>query len=246
MDADDYWLPHKVERVLEVLKQGDVGGLTHDAFYVDGTGAPLYGSEAGARTNRPPERLSFRDALFSCFIYRPRNPRPKPAGCPNSICVWREAVADFLPVPPTLELAIDGALLVGSARRGLSHLPEKLSAYRHHDHNFYVRDPKTRMYQVRLFQWAGGLPGVQAAYDKRVLQALTLENEVHSAMAEVKEPVGSMLNAVALVGRLLRLGVVPNWKNPVLPVACLLRWYGIRRALSGIRRGRQRGQNTQG
>jgi glycosyltransferase involved in cell wall biosynthesis len=232
LDADDYWLPNKVEGVLGALKQGDVGGLTHDAFYVDGTGAPLYGSEAQAAPRQLPRRVSLRDLLLMGFTYHPWNCPPRWRGVANTIVVWREAVSDILPVPESLGLTIDGALLLAAARRALIYLPERLSAYRHHNSNFYVRDPSSGQYQVRLLKWAPGILGVGPSYDKKVLQALALDAEVHSALVQDNDPAHSAAKAVSLIRRLVLLGLIPHWKNFALPAACLLRWRKVRNAFT--------------
>ncbi len=232
LDADDYWLPDKLERVTDVLSRAQAGGLIHETFYVDGEGNYLYGS------GREPERIfapchfSFRDTLLMCFTYRPRNTIAGSLGVANTICAWKDAIEDIFPLPTELGLAVDGALLLGTARRGLAYLPEKLSAYRHHGNNFFVGDAGSYESQRRLFKWVPSIPGVISGEVQKLSQALLLETEVQSAMRGNEKPLRTAYKAAVLNTKLVRLGLVPHWKHLGLPIASLIGWERIRRSLS--------------
>lgn len=232
LDADDYWLPRKLERIIETFVRHDAGGVLHEAIYVDGDDRHLYGSEAATEGSSASRRLSFQDVLLMCFIYRPPNAIFGSLGVANTICVRREAVADCFPMPSDLGLAVDGALLLSAARHGLVRLSEKLSAYRHHGNNGFVSTPSSTEFQSRLFKWVPTIPGITAARDRRLLQALALETEAHSAAHNGKDPVGGACGAALLVPKLIGLGLVPHWKHFGLPVASLLGWGRIRRAVA--------------
>jgi glycosyltransferase involved in cell wall biosynthesis len=232
LDADDYWLPYKLERVTEVLSRGYLGGLVHEAFYVDGEGNYLYGSEHEKKGNIALRHFSFQDVLSMCFTYRPHNTIAGSLGVANTICVWKEAVADIFPLPIELGLAVDGALLVGAARQGLVYVPEKLSAYRHHGNNFFVGDAGSYESQRRLFKWVPSIPGVTSGEVQRLSQALLLETEVQSAMRRNQEPLRTAYKAAVLNKRLVQLGLVPHWKHLGLPIASLIGWQRIRRSFS--------------
>ena len=232
LDADDYWLPDKLKHVIEGLSQGHAGGLIHEAYHVDGEGNYLYGSEREAEDILAPRNFSFQDVLLMCFLYRPRNTIAGSLGVANTICVWKEAVADSLPLPADLGLAVDGALLFSAARRGLVYLPEKLSAYRHHGSNYFVGDPGSSESQRRLFKWVPDIPGVMSDKDKKLLQALLLETDAHAAFHRNKEPLRSAYKAAVLLSKLLQIGLVPHWKHWGLPVASLIGWKRILRSLS--------------
>jgi len=231
LDADDYWTPKKVEQAIDVMSQSDVGGLTHEAFYVDGNGELLYGSEPGGNGQDSPRHLSFRDVLLMCLVYRPRNAVRGTFGVVNTLCVRRQAVADFFPLPEDLGLAVDGALLLGASRRGLIYLPKKLSAYRHHECNHFVRDPNSLEFQRRLFRWALQLPGVCGTYERSLLETLALQEDVLAAMAFSKQPLKTAFKASTLPRKLLHLGLIPHWKQFAMPMASLVQWRKIRRAL---------------
>jgi glycosyltransferase involved in cell wall biosynthesis len=231
LDADDYWLPRKLQRVTETLARHDAGGILHEAVYVDGEDKFLYGSETVTEGSSAARRLSFQDVLLMCFIYRPPNAISGSLGVANTICVRREAVVDTFPLPADLGLAVDGALLLSAARSGLIHLSEKLSAYRHHGNNSFVSAPGSMEFQSRLFRWVPTIPGVTATRDRKLLRALVLETKAHSAAHNGKDPVGGACGAALLVPKLIRLGLVPHWKHLGLPVASLVGWRRVRRAL---------------
>lgn len=230
LDADDYWLPRKLERIVEAFALYDVGGILHNAIYVDGEDRYLYGSAATIEGGSAARRFSFQDLLLMCFIYRPPNAISANFGVSNTICVRREAVADCFPLPADLGLGVDGALILSAARHGLVYLSEKLSAYRHHGNNGFVSMPASMEFQSRLYKWAPSVPGVTATRDRRLLQALTLEIEAYAAAHRRKNPIGGAYDAVLLVPKLIRLGLMPHWKHLALPVASLLGWRKIRRA----------------
>jgi glycosyltransferase involved in cell wall biosynthesis len=234
LDADDYWLPRKLERTLDVLSETGAGVLTHEAFYVDGEGNYLYGSESQAQAGPASSRYSFQEVLLKCFVYRPLNVAPGKLGVVNTLCVRRDALADCIPLPTDLGLAVDGALLLVAARRSMVYIPEKLSAYRHHGNNSYVSDPRSLKYQRQLFEWLQEIPGTEAVRNKRILYALALENEAHSALQGPTGSVGGAYKAILLTPNLIGLGLLPNWKHLGLPAAALFGWQRFRRVLSRI------------
>ena len=228
LDADDFWLPKKLECVTDILTTTAVGGITHDALYVDAADNRLYQTKPETSSLKTPSHLSFREVLCSCFLYPPGNLVRSPLGVANTICVWREAVADLFPLPEDLGLAVDGALIFAAARHGLICLPEDLSAYCHHDANYYVKDLRARKFQSRLYRWLFQAVDSLQPRDKGLLQALVLETEAHSSMEMGNRPVGSAGQAIELLGKLVQLGILPHWKHWGLPLACLLRWGQLR------------------
>jgi len=205
--------------------------MTHDSFIADQQNKYLYGSERATERNPATRRFSFREALHMCFVYRPGNSIADSLGVANTICVWKEAVADIFPLPAELGLGVDGALLFGAARRGLVYLPEKLSIYRHHGNNFFVGNAGSYESQRQLFKWVPGIPGATSREVKSLAQALLCETEVQSALRRNKEPLRTAFKAAMLNMKLLRLGLVPHWKHLATPIGCLLRWERIRNVL---------------
>jgi glycosyltransferase involved in cell wall biosynthesis len=234
LDADDYWLPRKLERTLDVLSETGAGVMIHEAFYVDGDDKYLYGSETGTQADTAAQQYSLREVLLKCFIYRPLNATPGKLGVVNTLCVRRDAISDCLPLPTDLGLAVDGALLLTAARGSVVHISDKLSAYRHHGGNGFVSDPRSLNYQRRLFEWLQRVPRTDAAGIERVLRALALETEAHSALQGPTGSVEGACKGLLLIPNLIRLGLIPNWKHFGLPVAALFGWQRFRRVLSRI------------
>jgi len=230
LDADDYWLPRKLERITAMLAHYNVGGILHDAVYVDGEDNYLYGSEPAEQVPTI-HQLSLQDVLLMCFIYRPLNAISGGLGVANTICVRREAVSDCLPLPPDLGLAVDGALIFGAARHGVVYLSEKLSAYRHHGNNCFVSTPGSTEFQSRLFKWVPTVPGITVSRDHRLLQALLLETQIHAGVHGGRDAFRNAYAATVLLSTLIQLGLVPHWKHFGLPLASLLGWRRVRRVL---------------
>ena len=95
LDADDYWLPNKLERTLGAFENQAIGGVVHSSFVVHGEGACRQPESEIARLPAQTVTLSLSDLLDSCFLYTPLNCKPVAFGTPNTISVRRRAVADI-------------------------------------------------------------------------------------------------------------------------------------------------------
>jgi glycosyltransferase involved in cell wall biosynthesis len=233
LDADDYWLPNKLEQVAEIFANTNSGGLTHHAFYVDGAENPLPNPARNASDPDATFHLSLQDVANSFFLYPPGNLLRKDLGVANTICVRRSRVSDLLPFPENLGLSVDGALILASSRSGLTCIPEKLSAYRHHQNNYFVRDLSTRKFQSHLYAWFAEIVNRESLIDEGLWRALFLETEAHSSMLMGIRPVASAFQSVKLLGILAKHGIAPNWKHYGLPLACLVKWGRTRSMLTG-------------
>lgn len=83
LDADDYWLPRKLERVIETLARYTAGGILHEAVYVDGED----NTSTGVRSprNGVPRRVASRFRMCcSCVSSTGRRTRfPAASGYPT-------------------------------------------------------------------------------------------------------------------------------------------------------------------
>jgi len=234
LDADDYWMPFKLERILQVWSQGPAGGITHLADYVDPWGRPVFARDSdtpgSGDPHRNPMRLDFRQVLQSVFLYRPRNVRRYPLGVFNTVTVHRAAVEDLFPLPASWGLAVDWALFLGAARFGLWVVPEKLSAYRFHGGNYYVgRNPGNHGPETDVYRSVSktGLGKEEEA----LIRLLMLELQAHGTMWSGRSTWQGVGSAVLLLVGLLRRGWLPHWKHWLLPIACLMRWGRLRDAV---------------
>ena len=226
LDADDYWLADKVQRVVDILERHDVGGVTHEALSVDGEGNTLISTRKKPKYDSA--RLSMKGVLTSHFIYGVVGPKRGRYGVPNTICARRTAIEDLLPLPKEIGLAVDGALLFGAARRGLMYLPEQLSAYRTHGANSYLAVPQSRRYQTELFRWLERKVEGVSNRERGLLRALTSEHLAHFSMLTGENPSKGAAEAFVLILRLVCLGLIPHWKHFGLPLACAFRWGRLR------------------
>jgi glycosyltransferase involved in cell wall biosynthesis len=172
LDADDYWAPWKMERILPLLEAHPAaGGVVHDVASVSADGPPLADTPASG----PPVLGSLTDLLLSAFSLPGRY--RKLGGSANTIAVRRAAVADFFPLPQELGLAVDGALLTLAALDGLLYLPQPLAAYRFHGANNY--GPRAMDGQFYLYPWLLSHPRflARAARDDRELLAAKMFEE---------------------------------------------------------------------
>lgn len=227
LDADDYWLPHKLEKLRRIFAEYAVGAVTHSAISVDGSGELLvHRSRRNMDLPDKPIVINFQEALLSCFLYQPGNAQKKTLGLPNTVSVLRGAVEDLMPLPLDLGLAVDGALLLGAARHRLLFLRETLSAYRRHDGNYFAGVQESQRFQIRLFQWLLEVSMSSDQKDVRIIKALINENKAHFAMQMNRGVVEGVAESALLIRRLFRSGLLPHWKHFGLPIACLFRLGG--------------------
>ena len=208
--------------------------MTHDAFYVDAEGNYLYNSDAESISHEVIREYSLSEILRKCFVYRPPNVSGDKLGVINTLCVRRDAVSDCFPLPSDLGLAVDGALFFTAARASMIYFPEKLSAYRHHGNNSFVSDPSSLKYQHLLFDWLREIPQKDADGNRRMLRALALESEAHSASLQPTGSAQGAFKATLLIPILVGLRLIPNWKHFGLPAAAFFGWRRLRHALSRI------------
>lgn len=222
LDADDFWMPDKMKIVTQTLVTTKAAGVVHDVFSVDESG--IFTANPRKASSRKARLLRLKDTLSACFSYPPANIMRIPYGMPNTICVRKAAVEDLFPLPSVLGLAVDGALLLGAARYGIYYLPKKLSAYRYHGVNFYLKNPEGLRYQIALFQWfRDALSGCLSISEERMLQILAKEATSIAAYKGIRSRREGLKSALELIGLLIRAGLIPNWKHLALPLRCFVR-----------------------
>lgn len=120
-DQDDIWMPEKVECVMAVLEQENVGLVVHDAIVTDGTCEnivldsfyTLKGSGAGVAKN------IWRNTYIGCCM-----------------AFKRELLEEVLPIPGYIEMHDQWIGVINDQlKRGTRFIPEKLIKYRRHGNN---------------------------------------------------------------------------------------------------------------
>src|SRR5262245_7382583 len=132
LDADDFWMPDKLELVCREMSQRPaIGGVIHETSHVGEDGEPI----------QLPYKIALYPAstILTCegveeigFLYPLPGARGTMAGNPNTVCARRDALLDMFPLPADMGLAVDAVLLAGAIRFGLLYVPRELAAYRHH------------------------------------------------------------------------------------------------------------------
>jgi len=181
-------------------------------------------------TEHNPRPATFRfgsSAHVFCLSSRKHNDR-QPRNH-NTICAWKEAVAD-ISICRRAWLAVDGrccSVQLGAGwfiLRKAIHLPPSWQQL-------------LRRQCCKLPISVGSSSGCRAFLVLRrvrsssLSEALLVEMEVQSALRRNEKPFSTAYKAAVLNMKLAPPGLVPNWKHLATPVGCLLQWQRIRNAL---------------
>lgn len=127
LDADDLWVPDKVERVLERFRsEPDLGAVQHGCRYIDGAGADL-----GVETLPRPGRVTFEDLLRG----------PVWGSHMSSMSLRRDVLERIGPVPPDFAYTLPDAYLFqhGLFFAPAGNIPLALTLYRRHGRSWSDR-----------------------------------------------------------------------------------------------------------
>lgn len=224
LDADDYWMPTKLESTLRAFaSEPSAAAVMHQVIYVDQDGKALHSLTAETQGVGPVTLVSFEDYL-STFMYS-KTERRQLLGVPNTISVRRSAVEAYFPLPNTLGLAVDGALLYLAARNGLVCLASRLSAYRHHGLNSFVNNPNAQAGERALFDWLIHHPdyGQSLSFAHRhLLQARSLETELVHLCHKKRRSARGFGAGCELICHMLAGNCRPAWKHLGATIICIL------------------------
>jgi glycosyltransferase involved in cell wall biosynthesis len=136
LDADDYWLPNKLRRVVEAFENGPAGmvsnGYELSAPGLDRSMKPNVNFVSGDISNDLESLLRYRIFPTSCLAFR------------------RETLKRLMPIPEAIRLQADAFLvLLVVFIAPVSALPETLTIYRIHGNNLFSagavqRTPKSQ------------------------------------------------------------------------------------------------------
>lgn len=223
LDADDYWLPGKLERVIEILKGNPaLGGVMHDEMHVDTSGGQ-FGNHAAV--SRKAEVFTLESTVGCGFLYRLPQLTGYMFGSPTTITVRRRAIEDLFPVPEGPAFAVDGVFLCGALRTGVYYLPQVLAAYRHHGANLWADNPAAELQIVRMWNYLAENPHFRKALTPRdadLWRATILERTAYVVSRTGEHKLRGVLAALGVPLIALKHGLVCNWKHLALPAMCLL------------------------
>jgi len=130
LDADDYWLPNKLRRVVEEFENGPAGMVNH-AYEL---------SVPDSKGNKK-HKLDFISGNLAQDLELLLRCRVFPTSCSS---FRREALKCLMPIPEAIRLQTDAFLFrVAAFVAPVSALPETLTVYRTHGKNlFYVEEDR--------------------------------------------------------------------------------------------------------
>jgi glycosyltransferase involved in cell wall biosynthesis len=225
LDADDFWMPDKLERVCrELAPRPSLGGVIHETAHVGENGQPIQLPYATAPF--PPSTILTCEGVEEIgFLYPLPGARGVMAGNPNTVCARRDALLDLFPLPKDMGLAVDAVFLAGAIRFGLLYLPEKLAAYRHHGQNAWLGNPRATQHIINFQKLLLSNPDYRRHISKRhvaMTRAKLCERQAFLTSRTGDNAFEGFCASVLLPLLLLRNGLLCNWKHLLLPVLCAL------------------------
>lgn len=242
LDADDYWEHDKLARALHCLeKDSSLGGVIHEVSYVDAYGRALH----CPWEQHPAESLllTLDECEDTSFLYPLPKMRGRFRGVPNTCCVRRRCIEDLFPLPHEIGGAVDGAILAGALRFGLTYLPDALAAYRIHGNNTAFGNVFSNQETMHMWEFLLESPNFRRCLSSRhanLLCAKILERKAYVASRTGQKICEGAWAGVRVPFILAANGRLCNWRHFALPLACLL---PIKRSSKG--RSRQIAPNLQ-
>jgi glycosyltransferase involved in cell wall biosynthesis len=234
LDADDYWMAPKLERVCrELADHPALGGVIHEIQHVDEDGNYL--DLTSSYSIKPPTRpaiITLDDSEEVGFLYRVPGAKGLVAGNPTTTVTRRSALVDLFPLCPDMGLGVDCIFAAGAVRYGLLFLPELLSAYRHHRGNAWLGNPYGSQHIIDMWKFLLSQKNYRSHLSPRHIslqKAKILEMEAHQASRTGSSKFRGAIAGIQVPIALLRNGLLFNWRHLALPIACIL---PIRRTVS--------------
>lgn len=225
LDADDYWMSGKLERVLKELADNPtLGGVIHETQHVKEDGSPI---ESGGKpqARKMPAVVTLDNSEELHFVYSVPGAKGFFSGNPNTTVVRRSALVDLFPLWPDMGLAVDAIFVFAALRYGLLYLPELLSAYRHHGNNAWLGNPHRTQDIIRMFQFLllnKAYKNHLSARQIRLLKARILENTAYDSCLTGNNKIRGAAAGIQVPLALLRNGLLFNWRHLALPLMCFI------------------------
>jgi glycosyltransferase involved in cell wall biosynthesis len=208
LDQDDVWLPHKLERQVELADRHPDAGLIYGrTLLFTPSGSERDFDHRHEYTPLPEEDIFLRLFIDSCFV------------AISSAMFRRAAILELGEIPARIEMTTDYYLFLSVARRHTAHaVQDVVCRYRWHGGNMTLRYGQ-RVHDEALWmiaQWEDAIGPELAAHRRRI----------HHSVAALYEMRGGQF--MAGLSRLLRHGSLPFLLSR--PFAILAR--GVRRQLA--------------
>jgi glycosyltransferase involved in cell wall biosynthesis len=225
LDADDYWMPGKLERVRRCFAENSsIGGVVHEVSYVDASGNQIHFPWESQHPDTP-LILTLEECEDVGFLYPLPKARGRSFGVPTTTCVRRRFVEDLLPLPPAVGGAVDGIAIAAGLRYGMTYLPEPLAAYRIHNNNAGFGNVGSTQGTICMWEFLLTNSSFRRHLSTRhaeLLRAKILERKAYLASRTGRDAWGGFWAGIRVPLILARNGYRCNWKHFALPATCLL------------------------
>jgi hypothetical protein len=121
--------------------------------------------------------------------------------------------------------AVDGAMLAGALRFGMTYLPDTLAAYRIHGNNAGFGNVASNQETIHMWEFLLGSPNFRRFLSSRhanLLRAKILERKAYVASRTGQKVFEGAWAGLLVPFILAANGYCCNWRHLALPVACLL------------------------
>ena len=225
LDADDYWEPCKLERVLPCFKQNpNLGGVIHEVEHVDASGRPLHFPWTSQHPSEP-MALTLAECEDVGFLYPLPGARGRFFGVPNTSSVRRAFLQDLMPLPVQVGGSVDGVLVAAGLRYGMAYLPEALAANRIHGRNAAFGNIAATQETISMWEFLLATPNFRQFLSDRhaqLLRAKILERKAYASSRTGQKTMDGAWAGLRVPCILAANGYRCSWKHLALPATCLL------------------------
>jgi glycosyltransferase involved in cell wall biosynthesis len=225
LDADDYWEPHKLERVLHWFEQNrNLGGVVHEVEHVDASGRVLHFPWASQHPTEP-IALTLAECEDVGFLYPLPKARGRFFGVPNTSSIRRVFLQDLMPLPKQVGGSVDGILVAAALRYGVVYLPEALAANRIHGKNAAFGNVASTQETVSMWEFLLATPNFRQFLSHRhakLLRAKILERKAYASSRTGRDVLHGAWAGLRVPCILAANGYRCSWKHFALPATCLL------------------------
>jgi len=225
LDADDYWCPRKVERVLPCFEENpNLGGVIHEVDHVDASGRALHFRWASQHPTEP-MALTLAECEDVGFLYPLPKARGRFSGVPNTSSIRRVFLQDLMPLPPQVGGSVDGVMVAAGLRSGMTYLPEALAANRIHGKNAAFGNIASTQETISMWEFLLATPNFRQFLSPRhakLLRAKILERKAYASSRTGRHVFEGAWAGFRVPCILAANGYRCSWKHLALPATCLL------------------------